>query len=437
MRTRLLALALGVALGIAAPARADIFAVAPVVAPGHSDIDIGLLNLSTGTSLPLPAGVNTGAIENHPTISTDGHRLTFERRDLAGGTDRLIVADLVTDQMMDLFNAFDTATLHPTSPAINQDGDWVTTGSAGTGLHGRSLANFPNSVSALTNEQIFPGDTLVDPTQTDPSQTSPFAYRRIIPLAGGRARGQLVVENVPGASGPVGASSAAFSVAHPSIAVSGGQRTIVYDVRSLDASGNPGQGDIGFCLIFLHNGNPCGLGQGVLPPLVNSARDETRPAFTPDGRYIGFIRDEANAHERVFVFDTETQTLIDPDGTDLGLVATIDSGNLSLYERFVLKTTIIPQVGTTVASLLGTSPIGLFVQRVVGHHQLLGRPVPTLETVGRIPLGQFRRGRHTIHWRPVVNGHRLRPGLYQFTVRALSRTGKVRDLGTPRRLRIR
>ena len=41
-----------------------------------------------------------------------------------------------------------------------------------------------------------------------------------------------------------------------------------------------------------------------------------------------------------------------------GLVATRDSGNLSLYERFVLKSTIIPQVGTTVASLLGTSPIG-------------------------------------------------------------------------------
>jgi hypothetical protein len=148
VRTRLLGLALGVPLWIAAPARADIFAVAPVVAPGHSDIDIGLLDLSTGTSLPLPAGVNTGANENHPTISTDGHRLAFERRDHAAGTDRLIVADLGTGQMMDLFNAFDTATLKPTSLAINKDGDWVTTGSDGSGLHGRSLGNFPNSVSA-------------------------------------------------------------------------------------------------------------------------------------------------------------------------------------------------------------------------------------------------------------------------------------------------
>jgi hypothetical protein len=38
----------------------------------------------------------------------------------------------------------------------------------------------------------------------------------------------------------------------------------------------------------------------------------------------------------------------------------------------------------------------------------------------------LKPGRHMIHWHPPVNGHRLRPGRYQFTV-----------LGTPRRLRVR
>jgi dipeptidyl aminopeptidase/acylaminoacyl peptidase len=431
-------LAIAAALLVAAPARADIFAVAPIVAPGHSDIDVGLIDASTGASLPLPAGVNTTAAnENHPSISTDGKRLVFERRDRAAGTDRLIVADLSTGQTMDLFNAFDTATLHPTSPSINPDGDWVTTGSEGSGLHGRSLANFPNSVSAETNEEIFPGDELVDPTQTDPSDTAPFAFRRNLPLAGGGTRGQLVVENVPGASAPVAASTASFSVAHPSIAVSGGHRTIVYSVHTLDAGGSPGPDDIGFCVIFLHAGNPCGLGQGLLPPLVNSGRDESRPAFTPDGRYIGFIRDEANGHERLYVFDTETQTLIDPDGSDLGLVATRDTGNLSLYEKFVLKVTSFPSFGTLNATLINPAPIGLLVQRVVGHHRLLGRRVPKLKAAGRIPLGKFRRGHHRIHWRGRVNGHRLRPGLYQFTPRALTEHGKVRDLGKPRLFRVR
>ena len=131
------------------------------------------------------------------------------------------------------------------------------------------------------------------------------------------------------------------------------------------------------------------------------------------------------------MFDTQTQTLIDPDGFDLGLVATLDTGNLSLYEKPVLKLTSFPNFGTVNVTLASTVPIGLLVQRVVGHHRLLGRRVPTLRRVGRIPLGKFRQGRHKIHWRPLVNGHRLRPGLYQFTVRALSKSGQIRDLGKP------
>ena len=172
-------------------------------------------------------------------------------------------------------------------------------------------------------------------------------------------------------------------------------------------------------------------------PIVNSSLDESRPAFTPDGRYIGFIRDEANGHERVYVFDTETQTLIDSNGTDLGLVATRDTGSLGLYEKFLLKVTSFPNFGTVNVSLANTVPIGLLVQHVVGHHRLLGRRVPKLKTVGRIPLGKFRHGRHKIHFRPRVHGHRLKPGRYKFTVRALTRRGKVRDLGKPRILRVR
>jgi predicted phosphoribosyltransferase len=44
---------LGIALAavVAAPARADVFAVAPVVAPGHSDIDVGLIDASTDIRL--------------------------------------------------------------------------------------------------------------------------------------------------------------------------------------------------------------------------------------------------------------------------------------------------------------------------------------------------------------------------------------------------
>jgi WD40-like Beta Propeller Repeat len=225
---------------------------------------------------------------------------------------------------------------------------------------------------------------LVDPTPTTLMHLALYAYRRNLAQPNGVTRGQVFVEDVPGASGPLAVNNIGVnSVAHPSIADSNGHLTMVYDVRAVNSSGNLEQGDIGFCLIFLHNGGPCGLGQGMLPPLVNSARDETRPAFTPDGRYIGFIRDEANGHERVYVFDTETQTLIDSAGADLGPVATLDTGNLSLYEKAVFRVTNLPNFGTLSVSLISPAPIGLLVQRVVGHHRLLARRVPTLKTIGR------------------------------------------------------
>jgi hypothetical protein len=429
---RFLGLALGAAFAVAAPAHADIFAVAPVVAPGHSDIDVGLIDVSTGQSLSLPAGVNTtAAIENHPSISTDGKHLAFERVDRAAGTDRILVTDLSTGQTNDLIGAFTALTWHPTSPAITPDGIAVATGTEGNGLFSWT------GPGSFTHEDAFPGSELVDPTPSTLRNNHAFAYRRNLPQPNGVTRGQVLVEQVPGASDPLAVNNSAHSAAHPAIDTSNEHLRMVYDIRAVDSAGKLEQGDIGYCLIFLHNGNPCGSGQGLLPPLVNSARDETRPAFTPDGRYIGFIRDEANGHERVYVFDTETQTLIDSDGSDLGLVATLDTGNLSLYEKPVLKVTNFPQLGSVVTNLAVAAPIGLFVQRVLGHHRLLGRRVPSLKPVGRIPLGQFQRGRHKIHWQAVVNGHRLRPGLYQFTVRALTKSGKIRDLGTPRQLRIR
>ena len=418
MRSAFLAIAL--ALLMAAPARADIFGVAPIVAPGHHDIDVGLIDLSTGASVALPAGVNTPAIENHPSISTDGTRLAFERVDLAAGTDRILKTDLTTGQTTDVIDAFTALTYHPTSPAMSTDGQFVSTGSTGLGIFGWT------SPGSFFRNAEFPDSKLVDPTPNAPlARSGLYAYRRILPSNG---RGQVIVDELAGTSGPVAVNGTSSSAAHPAIA----GNTRVYDTSAVDSAGKLEQADIGYCLLFFHNGGPCGLGQGLLPALVNSARDETRPAFTPDGRYIGFIRHEANDHERIYVFDTATQTLIDPDGTDIGLVATLDTGNLSLYVKPLFKVTSFPDFGTVVVNPVSRVPVGLLVQRVVGHHRLLGRRVPTLKPAGRIPLGTFTAGRHVIHWRA-----HLRPGLYQFTPRALGKSGRIRDLGTPKRFRVR
>jgi hypothetical protein len=421
VRSAVLAFALALLLA-AAPARADIFAVAPVFRSAANSIDVGLLDLSTGASLTLPAGVNTPAFENHPSITPDGKFLAFERVDQAAGTDRILITDLTTGQTRDLVDTFSSLTYHLTSPAIYPDGEDVALGSNGTGLW---TWGGPGSFS---HEDIFPGFKLVDPTARA-NANDEFAYRRIVPQSGGGTIGQIVAEQVLNAPGPVAINSSAFDAQHPALTPSGAHAMLLYDVQPVASTARR---DIGYCVLYYHGGDPCSLGRGVLPAIVNSAREESRPAWTPDGRYIGFIRDETNGHERVYVFDTETQTLIDPDGTDLGPVATIDTGNLSLYEKPVLRVTNLPSFGTLVVNPVSPVPIGLLVQRVVGHHRLLGRRVPTLKPAGRIPLGRFSAGRHVIHW----HAH-LRPGQYQFTPRALSRSGRIRDLGTPRIFRVR
>ncbi|HEY2636652.1 MAG TPA: hypothetical protein VGI54_04630, partial [Solirubrobacteraceae bacterium] len=70
-----------------APAHADTFAATEVHAPGsRSDFDIEVVNATTGAKVALPAGVDTTADELHPSISTNGKRLAFERKDSTAGT---------------------------------------------------------------------------------------------------------------------------------------------------------------------------------------------------------------------------------------------------------------------------------------------------------------------------------------------------------------
>jgi WD40 repeat protein len=431
VRTAFLTVAL--AILVAAPARADIFAVAPVAAQGHADTDVGLIDLSTDTRLTLPASVNTGAVEDHPSISQDGRRIAFERIDPAAGTDRIIAADTVTGQAMDLFDAFETAMLHPHSPAIARDGTYVTAGTGGHALQMRGLDGFPNGVTvgASGDGADFPG-ALLDPTPTFILGFGTVAYRRTVQSPAGPL-GVVVVEDAPGdssATTPRLVRPGAFQTTHPTIS----GRTLVYAVQAVGPTTAIGQGDIAFCeLGLVSDGDPCVSGRGILPPLVsNPLLTESCPAFTPDGRYLAFIRREASEHERLYLFDTQTQTLLDPDGSDLGAHVSLDSCNVGLYPTPLFTLARLPSPGVLQLDLTSPSRVGLLVQRVVGHHRLLGRRVPKLRPAGRIPLGAFRRGRHTVHWRA-----HLRPGRYQFTPRALTRSGRVRDLGTPRILKVR
>jgi hypothetical protein len=94
----------------------------------------------------------------------------------------------------------------------------------------------------------------------------------------------------------------------------------------------------------------------LLPETVNAPNSlEFAPAFTTDGRYIGFLRvinfDYDNV--RLFVWDTQTQTMINRAGVDVGDLlinlpdtTEIEPFSLSLYELPVFPRSTISSVGT-------------------------------------------------------------------------------------------
>ena len=74
------------------------------------------------------------------------------------------------------------------------------------------------------------------------------------------------------------------------------------------------------------------------------------------------------------------------------------------------------------SSTLGQSNnVGILVQRIVGIRHVNGQRVFATRTVGRVPLGHHPRGSLKIRWDLKVGGHRLKPGKYLVTLRALDR----------------
>jgi hypothetical protein len=227
-------------------------------------------------------------------------------------------------------------------------------------------------------------------------------------------------------------ADAGFDYEHPALGSPDGTPLLVYDRRPVSRTSRVGD------IVFSSYSSAIGPST-LLPSLVDTPLDESRPAFTPDSRYLGFIRHGRDSHDRVFVFDNETQTLINEAGADLGLSvgATRDIGNLSLFVRPLIKASGLTQAGVVTFNVLDPTGIGILVQRVVGTHKLFGKSVPKLAPVGRVPLGKFKRGNGHVRWNLRVGGKRLKPGRYLVTVRAVSPKGAIRDLGTPRTFTVR
>jgi hypothetical protein len=435
---------LALVLALAGVAQADILAAVEVPSPSGGDLDIALVNATLGTRLTLPAGINTAADELHPSLSADGTRVVFERRDETAGTERIIEAKLATGQQADLFNAFE-ASSRPQTPFLG----------ATTVLTGRPLGHYTSAPATrvqpalnTVNVTSFPSPPFTKGLLVSPSTTLSEAGRTISPVQDVHgtvayaarlddgSRTSLVLVEFGGSE--AGILESGTAVNHPAL----GSGVIAFERRPITATG-VGPGSLAWRPL---NVQLAGARSTPFPANVNAAGlDESRPAFTADGRYLAFVRHGSDDHDRLLLFDTQTQTIVNPAGIDLGggpinggigQIRRIE-GNVSLFQRFVLVASSVSTAGLVTVQLLQASGVGILVQRVVGHHHLLRRRVPTLKLVGRVPFGRKRKGHDRIHWNRRVNGHRLRPGTYLITPRAVSSKGVVRELGRPRTIRIR
>lgn len=436
-------------LVVAAPARGDVFAAVEVHAPGsRTDFDIEVVNAATGAQVPLPAGVNTTADELHPSISEDGSRLVFERRDSSAGTVRIIAVDLRTDQSSDLFTGLETAQDPPTSPTMSPDGQTVATGGrwqpSGSGFASvltlTSLASFPSGPYAHETTHGFAGGT--SPGQvTDVAAGGDHLYAVRAVNAGDT---ELIGLEGPSSESASGVSGPGPVVSFDDPALAASDPTFVL-FATQNFSPFSASGDIQFLPI---GPDPSDSGFELpsstltrLPAVVNTPQVESQPAVTAEGRFIAFVRHGTDRHDRLFLWDSQTQLLVNPSGVDLGAIDSSKVGSVGVYTQpvFSIAQVSLSRVSQVALANVATrqgSGLGILVQRIVGHHRILGRREYKLRPVGRVPLGFFKKGHHRLHWNLRVNGRRLHRGRYLVTLRAVTRQGVVHDLAKPDVIRI-
>jgi hypothetical protein len=421
-------------------ANADVVAVIEHRVPSRGDNDIVRINAGTGSASPVP--FDTTADEIHPSVSSDGTRIAFERYDPTDGSERMLVNDLHSGQTTTVLDASATASADALDPSISSDGQTLLMGGPfqqfGTSIYFArvglfSLASMPNGPFAQSTFQpqfSFPGPGSVgSPVQNG----STLAFDTTGP---GTTPG-IVVGQVGGSAGPP-LESATVNYSDPTLGSPGGVPTVLFEQSS---SQGVALGTRPASPLSSFAGPPARV------PGINFT-DGLDPAFTSDGRYIGFLRTLSSQPDWfLFVWDTQTQTLLNPAGVDIGdpRVPTLIPGDLFtesfgpyLYEINVFHGPGgVTAVGTVHFDLVSGSAVGILVQRIVGHHRLFGRTVPTLRVVGHVPLGTFRPGRHHLRWDLKVNGRRLRRGTYQVTLRSLSASQKIRDFAVPRVIHVR
>lgn len=479
MRATLLATVIAGLTGVAS-ARADFIAAYDTVSAAGGR-DVAVVNLTTGAQVRLPAGINTPAPELHPSLSPDGRFLAFERVvPVQAGPD----GPLVEQKQPFIFNLATGANVTPTdlsipltdpgdpTPTFSADGTQLATGRYSDGpfpdgnVRITELSNPPASAGqvAVTSGNpplVLPpcdvgpicGEGFEEPKTYSPSvgagpnplvawNEDYFATLRSDQFSSGATTFSNTVNQTgivirqfgpgfvpqgnavtllagPGVLGP-------DSLLHPSVGLN--------NLVAYQAGGQIGMYD------FATGQNFSTIGG------VDTLLQQRLPAFTPDGRYLAFMRQGTDGHERLVLFDFGgTEQPVNAGGLDLGALPDPGQfGNLSVVEVtppptvFCALECIVLRVSPTAlnpARLTAGTLIGLLVQRIVGTHKLFGHTVPTLVDVGRIPLG-FHRHAFTVQTPLVVDGRELKDGKYLITARTLTAQGVIKDLSVSLAVRV-
>jgi hypothetical protein len=447
------------ALLLPATAHADLRAAYDRVTPG-AQLDVALVNASTGQPIALPAGVNTAAREFHPSLSPDGNRLAFVRQTFElRGSDQIL-------QAVYRIHVFDLRTGAEVTPSTLAAGDDRTT-TPSFAADGATIVVGRHPDGPVTDDRIgviaLPsGSTSFVDSGFDEALATPQAMalqqlacafgscvdvraKTLNPVAavagtvgaweldttGGAAGDRstiLVRRGAAQATLPEAGDTTAGRWSHPTVA------TGALVAAQFERAGPGGA----LAPADLHVLDVASGTQTTDFPGVNSPLDEHFPAWAADGRMLAFLRTTSAGREQLVLYDVDTAQPLNAAQADLGPAPGTDAlgtirrrqGGLSLA-RFTPPPTITCDAACQrgIASLqvgnTGTK-VGILVQRVLGS----GRHA-RLRFARRIPLGFHRPGRFGVHF------PHLADGTYQLVARTLTSANKVKDVSAPVRVSVR
>jgi hypothetical protein len=440
--------------------------------PGKG-FEIGLINAQTGAAITLPAGVNTTADELHPALSRDGRLLVFERMTLLPN----LSGDFLPPEQRTMHRldrqtgvvtqigsgkiagpAFIRGTV-PSSPGTFSDSlSWGYRPIFENGTRALVSQHKPIASDGSMNGTIFnrsdvasAGSAIIEATH-GAVDGSPDLAPNVPP---GRDRLMLTLAYIDETTGAL-----LKSVAHLGLYIRQGN-TLLTNKQEFGSAESPAShpmprtGDLTVAFAMAAAGNfdiqtttlpktgTFSVPQPTAAPAaINTAAAEQMPAWSPDDLRIGFVR-TASGRRKLAVFNATPgiQAVLNPPA-DLGLEAPTPQtrsfqsvwGGLSLAETSEAVAPVINCGATCLGSLqnatTGTpvllkptlslgSTVGILVVRVVGKRRLLGRTVPRIRVVGRVPLGRARKGINRLRWDGKVDGKRLKRGTYLLTYRSL------------------